>query len=115
MSLYCTWLSSSVHRETAGDADHLAGHEVGVVAGKKGDEAGNVVGLAEPLQRDRALQPVIDLLPVLAVADKGAQQRRVGRAGADDVDPDIVARAFPRHRLGESDNAALAGGIDRFA
>src|SRR5437899_8397509 len=115
MSLYCTLLSLSVHREAAGDADHLAGHEVGVVARKKRDKAGDVVGLAKALQRDRPLQPVIDLLAVLAFADEGTQQGGIRRSRTDDVDPDVVARTFPRHRLRERDDAALAGRIDGLA
>ena len=41
------FLRSAVHRETARDAEHLAGDESGVVAGEEQDRAGQVVRLAD--------------------------------------------------------------------
>jgi len=45
----------------------------------------------------------------------GGKQSGVGRAGADDVDGDSMARMFARYCFGERDEPALAGRIDRFA
>ena len=55
------------------------------------------------------------LVAVLAFAAELAEQRRIGRAGADDVDADLLPGELPGHRLREGDQAALAEGVDGFA
>jgi len=63
-------LELPVHGQAAGHADDLSGDEVGVVARKEGDDARDVLGLAEALQGDRALEALVDLLAVLTLADE---------------------------------------------
>ena len=103
------------HRQAARHADHLAGDEAGLVGGEERDDAGDVVGLADALHRDGAHQRVVDLLPGVALAEEAAQDRRVGRSGADHVDRDAFARQLARQRLREGDDAALAGRVHRLA
>src|SRR4029077_6319436 len=115
MSSYCMINSSSVHRQAAGNADDLTRHETRVVAGQEGDQSRNVVRLPQTFERDRLPQALVHLLPELAIAEERMQQRRVGRAGTHDIDPDVVARIFPSDRLRERDQPALARGIHRLA
>src|SRR4051812_44021717 len=73
------------------------------------------VGLPDALHRDRAHKGVVDLLPGFALAEEAAQDRRIGRAGADYVHRDAFARDLARQRLAEGEDAAFAGRVHRFA
>src|SRR5438105_10178150 len=57
---------------TAVDEDDLTRDETGPVRGQEGDGGGDVVGLAEPVERHLLAQPVL-------------LQRRVGVAGPEEV------------------------------
>ncbi|SPA25471.1 hypothetical protein CBM2623_A100081 [Cupriavidus taiwanensis] len=107
-------LSLTVHGQAARYTDDLAGDEVGVIAGKKANDPRNVRRLPKALERDGSLEAFIDLLAVLPFAKERLEQRRVGRTGADDVDIDVVARAFACNGLAEGNDASFAGGVDRF-
>src|SRR6266849_3983091 len=52
---------------------------------------------------------------LLASRHRALEQRSFGRAGADDIDVDIVARKLARERFRKRDYRALASGVDRLA
>src|SRR5512145_1510119 len=108
------WRSAG-HRQAARGADDLPGDEGGLVAGEEGDDAGEILRLAQAAERDRLGERALQLLALLAFAGEVAEQRGVGRAGADDVHVDLLARQFARHGLREGHQPALAEGIDRLA
>ena len=103
-----------MHGETARDADGLAGDVGGVVRQQEGDQPRIVFRHAEAPHRNGALEPLGDAGAVRAF-EKAAQDRGIGRAGTERVEDDALADEFARERLGEGDDAALAGGIDRLA
>src|SRR5687768_7068615 len=94
-------VSLARHGQAARNADYLAGDEARLLRGEEGDDAGNVIGLADALHRDGAHQGVVDLLAGFALAEEAAQDRRVGRPRADDVDGDALARKLAGEGLGE--------------
>src|SRR5438445_245636 len=82
---------------------------------KPSDAKARVVGLAHALHRNRPHQRVVDLLAGFALAEKAAQDRRIGRTWANDIHRDSLARDFPCQRLGEGDDPAFARGVNRLA
>src|SRR5262249_2473346 len=114
MSRYFSIVCSSMHGETAGDADRLAGDVGGIVGEEERDQPGIVSRRAEASHRDGALEPFGDAGAIRAF-QKAAQNGGVGRAGTDRVEDHPFADKLARQRLGECDDAALAGGIDGLA
>src|SRR6185437_10216681 len=102
--------AGSAHRQAAADADGLAGDERCLVRGEERDDVGDVVRLAESPERDRLSEGLPQLRP-----GERREQRGVGGAGADAVDPDLVACHLPGQRLGEGDDPAFGRGVDRLA
>src|SRR5262245_6969696 len=107
-------MTSPVHREAAGHADDLARQECSIIAREERDEGRDVVRLAETLERDGALQTLVNLLAGFALAEERREQRCVGRAGAYDVDVDPRRGKLACEAFRERDDASLARGIDRF-
>src|SRR5262245_34897793 len=114
ISRYFSIVRSSMHGETAGDADRLAGDVGGIVGKEEGNQPRIVFRRTEASHRDGTLEPFGDAGAVRAF-QKAAQNGGVGRAGTDRVEDYALADKLARQRLGQGDDAALAGGIDCFA
>src|SRR5215831_7616524 len=102
----------SVHGETARDADRLAGDVGGVIGQQEGDEPGIILRHAESPHRDGPLEPIGDAGAVGAF-EKAAENGGVGRARADRIEDHALADEFACEALGQRDDSALAGGVDR--
>src|SRR6478752_5094912 len=107
-------VSLSVHGETARYADGLAGDVGGVIGQQEGDEPRIILRYAEAPHRDGALEPLGEAGAVGAF-EKAAQNGGVGRSGTERIEDHALAHELASDRLGEGDDAALAGGIDRLA
>ena len=107
-------VSLPVHGETARHTDRLAGDVGGVIGQQEGHEPRIILRYAEAPHRDRALEPLGDAGAVRAF-EKAAQNGGVGRAGADRIEDHALADEFACERLGQRDDSALAGGVDRLA
>src|ERR1035438_4538345 len=94
------------HREAAGDAQHLARHEAGIVGDHEEHGLGDLLGLAEALERNPLLHRAHDLALVL-VSEVRQELRRLGETRADDVHADAVTRLFARERLAEAHQRRL--------
>src|SRR5437016_8160409 len=92
---------SAMHRQSARDADRLAGDESPIVACQEGDHAGIIIRLADPAEWNRAHHRVHDLLAVLVVPDERGHRRRIGRTWADGIHQNVLASEFARERLGK--------------
>src|SRR3954447_4809568 len=88
------------------DDERLAGDEVAVGRGEEGDGTDEILRPLHPLQRPRAS----GRLPVLDQRVVGVLLRERA-AGRDAVDADIVLADLHRERLGEADDAGLAGDV----
>src|SRR3984893_17178884 len=89
------------HGQPAADAQHLTGNVIRAAAQKEHHRLGDFLGLGDPAKRDRPGQRLAHPLRLLL------EQGRVGRAGADAVDVDVIARHLAGQRFGEGDQAAL--------
>ncbi len=106
-------LRSGLRRVVAAvDQEVGAGHEARRVAGKKDRGLRDFLGLAEPLQqmlragRSSRGFHVAEALHQAIGLDRARRQR---------VHPDVLRGMVGRHRLGELDQCALAGAVDRAA
>src|SRR5437016_3771605 len=98
--------SASHHVLPAIRRERRAGDQAGIVGSEKYHAARDLLGLAEPPERDQRQDVLLqDLL--------GHRLDHFGGdvAWADRVDGDARARAFLRQRLGEAELARLGGGI----
>src|ERR1700742_3736772 len=85
---------SLVELEPAVDVDRLAGDVARQVTEQELDDAGDVVGLPEPLQRQGLLEAGVGVLDraadeLVALFGDLAVHRRFDDARADGVDPDL--------------------------
>src|ERR1700723_338147 len=99
---------SAVHGQTARDADRLAGHESGIVAGEVRDQARVIGGLPDAAERHAANHGIANLLTLLAAADERVHRGRVGWTRTDAVEQNVVPRHFTRQGLGEGNRRTLA-------
>src|SRR5215471_18674850 len=106
-------ITSSMHGEAAGDADGLAGDITGIVGKQEGHQPRIIFRDSETPHWDGALEPFGDAGAVRTF-EKAAQNGGIGRAGTDRVEDHALAHELARKRLSQRDDAALAGGIDRF-
>src|SRR6266550_4215076 len=117
----CAQLDASIsiaHDEAAVDVDGLAGHIVGVAAGKKAHDAGHVLGSFRSAERDDrgspfprfANSPALDLTPL---GVDFLPHRRVNRPRADAIRGDPIGREHLRGGAGNADNTGLAGAVMR--
>src|SRR5208282_6365895 len=94
-----------IHMLPAIDRQRRAGDEAGRVADQEHHAARDLLGVAEPADRN----PRHDLLQ--HVLGHGAHHVGVDVAGRDGVDGHALARAFLRQRLGEAVDARFGGGV----
>jgi Inner membrane protein CreD len=102
----------AMHGEAARNTDHLSGDVLGVVAGQKRDDAGNILGPADAFHGNGALERLENFGAVLTAFQELRQKRRIRGPGANRVQTDAGARKLPGDALGECDDTALAGGVD---
>ncbi len=100
-------LNAVVNRIAAVHRHRAAGHPAQLVGGEKQHRADQIVGLAEPSQRDHRLGRA----PRRRVGVAGARQPGQRRARRDRVDADAVRRQIDRHRMRQRTRAALRGDI----
>src|ERR1700712_2644759 len=91
----------SVCRPSAGNVEHRAGGEAGLLAGQPQDQRGDLINRAEAANGDFRQHPVHLLRGHLL--EQGRLHRRRGYA----VDADLGCREFLTERLGQSDDASL--------
>src|SRR5277367_794635 len=103
---------STVHRQATGNAYHLTGHEVSVVAGEECHHARNIFGFTETAHRYRSFESLVDALAPFTLVQEGPQHRRIGWPWAHTVEDHALPHHLARHRFGESDQASLPRGID---
>src|SRR4051812_9844031 len=103
-----------MHGETTRDADRLPGDVGGIVRQQESHEPRIILRYADAPHRDRALEPLGDAGAVGAF-EKAAQNGGVGRTWTERIEDHALAHELARDGLGEGDDAALAGGIDRLA
>src|SRR5205814_4606129 len=82
--------SSIHHRQSAADAQHLAGDVIRTATQKEHDGFGDFLGLRNAAERDRPGQGFAHAFGL------SLEERRVGRAGADAIDVDAIARHLTR-------------------
>src|SRR4029077_5499047 len=90
----------------------LAGDVFSVVGTERGHDPAIVVRLAHAPKRDSPDHRVLPFYGLFAFAEDGSHHRRVGRARADSVEQDVLARQLAGQRFGEGDQPALAGRVD---
>src|SRR5437763_17133865 len=78
------------HRQSAADAQHLAGDVIRTATQKEHDGIGDLLGLRNAAERDRPGQGLAHALGL------SLEKRRVGRARADAIDIDAIARHVTR-------------------
>ena len=84
-----------MHRKTARDAYYLTGNKVSVITGHESDNTGKIVGLPKSLKGNGTLQPVIELLSILALTDKRLEKGRVRRTRTYNIKSDILPSTLP--------------------
>ena len=90
------------------DGDHAAGHEAAGLRRQQQQRAVEMLGLADAPLRDALDQPLAaGRLPEVAV------HLGLDVAGADRVDPDVVARPLHGQRARQMDQAGLRGVVGR--
>ncbi|KAF4530878.1 hypothetical protein B566_EDAN018918 [Ephemera danica] len=91
------------------DFDHRAVDVAGLIAGQEGVGVGNVLRLAQPVQRHLFAHVVQHLL------GNGVQDRRFYKTRRHGIDANALGPELAAPGLGEADDAELAGGVIRLA
>src|SRR6267154_450188 len=111
LSIHYSDVLSSAGGLAAVDGKYLPGHERGRVGSEEDDRSRNLVGLADPTQRNLRHQPRF----VLCVAGEAIEHARVDRPGGNGVDAHAGCSALERGGPGDAFHGVLAAGIHRSA